>query len=96
MNNMPATFGGREWTPSYVVSIDQECCIGCGRCFKACGRSVLALVEKPFACDDDEDDEFGDRMGNKVMSVKDRDDCIGCEACARICAKKCYTHAPAA
>jgi len=25
--------------------------------------------------------------------VKDRDDCIGCEACARICAKKCYTHA---
>jgi formate hydrogenlyase subunit 6/NADH:ubiquinone oxidoreductase subunit I len=44
----------------------------------------------------DDDDEFGDRMGNKVMSVKDRDDCIGCEACARICAKKCYTHAPVA
>ena len=54
---------------------------------------MLSLVEKPFAGDDD--DEFGDRMGNKVMSVKDRDDCIGCEACARICAKKCYTHAPA-
>jgi NAD-dependent dihydropyrimidine dehydrogenase PreA subunit len=33
-------------------------------------------------------------MGNKVMSVRDRDDCIGCEACARTCAKKCYTHAP--
>ena len=94
MSKTQVTCGGREWTPRYVVSVDPECCIGCGRCFKACGRSVLALVEKPFACD--EDDEFGDRMGNKVMSVKDRDDCIGCEACARICTKKCYTHAPAA
>jgi len=88
------TRGGREWTPRFVVSVDPERCIGCGRCYKVCGRAVLELVEKPFAGDDD--DEFGDRMGNKVMSVKDRDDCIGCEACARICAKKCYTHAPAA
>ena len=94
MSTMTVTFGGREWTPRYVVSIDPECCIGCGRCYKACGRAVLELVEKPFAGDDD--DEFGDRMGNKVMSVKDRDDCIGCEACARICTKKCYTHAPSA
>ena len=94
MSGTAVTFGGRECTPRYVVTVDQECCIGCGRCFKACGRSVLALVEKPFASDND--DEFGDRMGNKVMSVRDRDDCIGCEACARICAKKCYTHAPAA
>jgi len=85
------TCGGRDWTPRFVVAVDPERCIGCGRCYKACGRTVLELVEKPFAGDDD--DEFGDRMGNKVMSVKDRDDCIGCEACARICAKKCYTHA---
>ena len=55
------TLGGRSWTPRYVEAIDQEHCIGCGRCYKACGRSVLALVEKPFAADDD---EFGDRMGN--------------------------------
>jgi Nif-specific ferredoxin III len=88
------TCGGRGWTPRFVVSVDPERCIGCGRCYKACGRAVLALVEKPFAGDDD--DEFGDRMGNKVMSVTDRDDCIGCEACARICARKCYTHAPMA
>lgn len=93
MNGTAVTRGGFAWTPRYVVSIDPECCIGCGRCFKACGRSVLALVEKPFAGDVD---DFGDRMGNKVMSVKDHDDCIGCEACARICTKKCYRHAPAA
>ena len=94
MNGTTVTRGGREWTPRFVVAVDPERCIGCGRCFKACGRAVLALVEKP--CADGDDDEFGDRMGNKVMSVQDRDDCIGCEACARICAKKCYTHSPAA
>ncbi|MBI5189059.1 MAG: ferredoxin III, nif-specific [Nitrospirae bacterium] len=88
---MGATKGGKDWTPEYVVSIDHGRCIGCGRCFKVCGRSVLELVEKPF----DGDDEFGDDMGNKVMSVKDADDCIGCGACARTCTKKCYTHAPA-
>ncbi|HEY5999120.1 MAG TPA: hypothetical protein VI078_07420 [bacterium] len=57
-----------------------------------CGRTVLALIEKPFAGED----EYGDAMGNKVMSVADRGDCIGCEACARACAKRCHTHAPAA
>jgi Nif-specific ferredoxin III len=87
-----STAGGRPWTPRYVAALDQERCIGCGRCFKVCGRAVLGLVEKPFAGDD----EFGDDMGNKVMSIADRGDCIGCEACARTCTKKCYTHAPAA
>ncbi|HEX9859886.1 MAG TPA: ferredoxin III, nif-specific [Nitrospirota bacterium] len=85
------TCGGREWVPEFVAAIDVERCIGCGRCFKTCGRGVLELVDKPF----DGDDEYGDDMGNKVMSVRDRDGCIGCGACARTCTKKCYTHAPA-
>ena len=82
------TFGGREWEPLFIESIDQEKCIGCGRCFKACGRKVLMLVEKPF----EGDDEFGDDMGNKVMSIADRDDCIGCGACGRACTKKCHSY----
>ena len=24
----------KEWTPEFIVSIDAETCIGCGRCFK--------------------------------------------------------------
>lgn len=82
------TYGGREWFPRFVEEIDQEKCVGCGRCYKVCGRSVLALIEKPF----EGEDEYGDNMGNQVMSVAARDDCIGCGACGRVCAKKCYTY----
>jgi len=37
------TRGGRPWQPSYLLGIDPETCIGCGRCFKVCGRSVMDL-----------------------------------------------------
>lgn len=83
------TRGGAEWTPRYLDSIDPELCIGCGRCFKVCGQGVMAPIEKPF---DDDEDEFGDDMGNMVMSVADPGACIGCEACARTCAKKAHAH----
>ncbi len=80
------TRGGKEWTPRYLESIDVEKCIGCGRCYKVCGRNVLELIEKPF----EGNDEFGDDMGNKVMSIAHPEDCIGCESCVRICIKKCH------
>ena len=35
---------GETWTPTFVQSIDEEKCIGCGRCFKVCPRGVLAMV----------------------------------------------------
>ena len=38
VNGTTVTRGGRGWTPRFVVSVDPERCIGCGRCFKACGR----------------------------------------------------------
>jgi len=83
------TCGGREWIPALVREVNQEEWIGCGRCYKVCGRNVLQLIDKPF---DEDDDEFGDDMGNKVMFIADRDDCIGCGACARACVKQCYRH----
>lgn len=82
------TRGGKEWTPLFIMDINHEVCIGCGRCFKACGRDVLGLIEKPF----EGDDEYGDDMGNKVMSVVNRDDCIGCGACGRACTKKSHSY----
>ena len=86
---------GRSWTPKFVNSIDQDKCIGCGRCFRVCGRDVLQLVGIDdegevimLELGEDDDDEYE----KKVMTVANQLNCVGCEACAKICPKKCYTH----
>jgi Nif-specific ferredoxin III len=95
------TRGGEEYTPEFVVALDQGKCIGCGRCFKVCPRDVLDLVEREDLDDEDyDDDDYGDDDDDfsddtaMVMTLKNVMDCIGCEACSRICAKKCFTHEP--
>lgn len=72
-----------EWTPQFIVSIDEEACIGCGRCFKVCSHDVLAFEEL------DEDDS-----AKMFMKVANPGNCIGCEACGKTCSKKCFTFAP--
>ncbi len=86
---------GRTWTPKFVKEIDQEKCIGCGRCFKVCGRDVLQLAGVTdegeliaVAIGDEDDDEYE----KKVMTIANQMNCVGCEACMKICPKKCYTH----
>lgn len=93
---------GRSWTPRFVQAINQEKCIGCGRCFRVCGREVLQLVgvsedgeRIPLSIGADDDDDDGE-YEKKVMTVANEKNCVGCEACAKICPKKCYTHAPMA
>lgn len=86
---------GRSWTPRFVKEINQEKCIGCGRCFRVCGREVLQLVGidedgAVIALELGEDDD--DEYEKKVMTVANQKNCVGCEACAKICPKKCYTH----
>jgi len=91
------TRGGREWVPDYLVSINPDLCIGCGRCFKVCGRDVMTLKgvnEEGEIIDLDEDED--DEIEKKVMAMIDQDACIGCGACARVCPTSCQTHAKAA
>jgi Nif-specific ferredoxin III len=90
---------GESWTPSFVASLDDEKCIGCGRCFKVCPRGVLELVGMTedgerisVDVDGDDDDEEYEK---KVMTIAHQELCIGCTACSKICPKKCYTHATA-
>lgn len=92
-----ATRDGRGWMPAYLLAIDPKKCIGCGRCFKVCGRNVMTLkgINDEGALidlDDDEDEEFE----KKIMVMNDEGACIGCGACARVCPSNCQTHATTA
>ncbi|MFQ3451989.1 ferredoxin III, nif-specific [Bradyrhizobium sp. UFLA01-814] len=89
-----ATRDGRDWTPDYLSVIDAKKCIGCGRCFKVCGRDVMTLKginEEGELVDLDDDDE----VEKKIMVMNDRGACIGCGACARVCPTNCQTHVSA-
>jgi Nif-specific ferredoxin III len=88
-----ASRDGRAWEPAFLLAINPEKCIGCGRCFKVCGRQVMTLkgiTEEGdlVSLDDDEDDE----IEKKVMVMDDSGACIGCGACARVCPTNCQTH----
>ncbi len=90
---------GSTWTPTFVKTINEEKCIGCGRCFRVCPRGVLELVGLDdegdrVALDPDGDEE--EEYEKKVMTIAHPAQCIGCTACAKICPKKCYTHEAAA
>lgn len=87
------TRGGTQWTPEFVTELNQETCIGCGRCYKVCPRDVFELVER--GADADDDDEFSDEP-TMVMAISNAMDCIGCMSCSRVCPKNCHTHMPQA
>jgi Nif-specific ferredoxin III len=75
----------QEWTPKFISALDEEACIGCGRCYKVCTHDVLTFQEL------DEDDS-----AKMFMTVSNAGNCIGCEACGRTCSKKCFSFAPEA
>ncbi len=79
------TRGGTPWVPQFVTEINQEKCIGCGRCYKVCPRDVLDLIDSD--ADDDEDESAAAKM-----TLKDINDCIGCAACGRVCPKSCFSY----
>ena len=85
---------GVEWTPQFIAAINQEKCIGCGRCFKTCARDVLQLMAvndegEMFAVDEDDDEEYE----KKVMHIAHPENCVGCESCNNNCAKRLISYA---
>lgn len=92
------TRGGEVWTPAFITALNQENCIGCGRCFKVCPREVFELVDREDLDDDfDDDDDYDDEDGfsdepGMVMNLMNALDCIGCQACSKVCPKKCLSH----
>lgn len=87
------TFGKASWTPEFLKEIVRDTCLGCGRCFKVCGRGVMSLIalnEDGEVVDEDDDD---DEIERKVMTVVNAANCIGCQACDRVCPKGCHVYA---
>jgi len=41
---MFSTRDGSPWEPTYLVAINGDTCIGCGRCYKVCSRDVMHLM----------------------------------------------------
>jgi Nif-specific ferredoxin III len=89
------TRGGEEWVPEFVVDVNAQKCIGCGRCFKVCPRNVFELKERGEVLAGG-DDDFDDDDEMMVMTVENAEDCIGCTACGKVCPKQCHSHEPAA
>ena len=80
------TRGGASWTPAFVTNLNQVRCIGCGRCYKVCGREVMTLKgldDEGGVIDLDGDDD--DEIEKKIMVMHDEGACIGCGACAEVC-----------
>ena len=89
------TRGGTEYVPEFLIAIDAATCIGCGRCYKVCGRDVMTLkgiTDEGAIVDADEDD---DDIERSIMVMVAPENCIGCGARNRVCPKNCQTHAPA-
>lgn len=98
MPTIAYTRGGAEYTPVYLMNIDVEKCIGCGRCFKVCGRDVMSLHGvtedgQVVRTGTEEWDDVEDEIVKKVMSLSSPENCIGCGACARVCPSECQSHA---
>ena len=91
------TRDGTPYTPEFLVGIDGGLCIGCGRCYRVCGRDVMTLkgVDEDGELVDLDDEDDDDEFERKVMVMANAGACIGCGACARVCPKNCQTHAPA-
>jgi Nif-specific ferredoxin III len=84
---------GVVWTPKFIAAIDEEKCIGCGRCFKTCNQGVLELRAvnddgEVVTIEDDEDDEYE----KKVMAVAHPENCVGCQSCGSNCSRSCISH----
>lgn len=64
------TKGGRSWVQAFIEAIDLEKCNGCGKCVRACGQNVYALVAA---------------YGARKATIVNGDECLGDCHCHKAC-----------
>jgi Nif-specific ferredoxin III len=77
------TKDGHEWIPEFIKTLDKDLCIGCGRCYKACTKNVLAYEEVDT-----------EETVKAYMKIDNDGNCIGCKACGQNCPKSCFSFEP--
>ena len=69
---------GRSWVPRFVQALNRDKCIGCGRCYRVCGRDVLRLVGLTddgqtvaiaVGEDDDDDGEYEKKVADQLRAM---------------------------
>ena len=75
---------GEVWTPKFVQNINEETCIGCGRCHVACedtSHQAIARLVDPAT-------------GKRTYQVIE-EECVGCNLCEITCpVQNCITMLP--
>lgn len=66
------------WESRFAAVVDEDKCIGCGKCAKRCPLGCITL---------EKDMEYWDKEGKARLVAKVSDKCFGCGACVMGCPK---------
>lgn len=66
-------------TTGFIPTLNEETCISCGKCVKACQIDVMKMEESDFN---------QTKSKSKKVPVIDEDLCLGCGLCVRACPNK--------
>ena len=62
-------------TSSFIAEVDENACVGCGKCVRACPPQAITFADHPLK----------DNGGPKKLALLDPEFCVGCGVCGLKC-----------